>query len=89
MTTPYVFRWVDEDDCEDTEAPPPIPVSSEPTVVESSESAKSERSPLVDSGEAERELFQGLKIEEKMVLFATMWNHSRSNAVPFIAAIIL
>jgi len=68
-------RWVDEDDCideEEMESPPPVAASP----YEPSESAKSAASPLLkDNSEAEV-LFQGLHTEEKMVLFASMWNAS-------------
>ena len=78
---PVVARWVDEDDCVDTEADdnatPPQPEHAPPSVpFESSASALSESSPLAGGDEAQRERFQGLKTEEKMVLFTTMWNCS-------------
>jgi len=70
-------RWVDEDECEDDEGDTPAIEPQLPAVpLEPPESAASEHSPLVGNSDAEREVFQGLKMEEKMVLFATMWNVS-------------
>ena len=72
---------MDEDDCIDTEeaapqarAPPPPEVA-----FESSANASSEISPVAEGGQ--KELFEGLKTEEKMVLFATMWNCSRCSCL--------
>jgi len=72
-------RWVDEDECEDAEDDAPVSTPTPPVPFESSEAAALELSPLSGDGEAERDVFQGLKIEEKMVLFATMWNSSRED----------
>jgi len=69
-------RWIDEDECEDTEDFSNSEVEMPPVPFEPSESAVSELSPLAADSDEERERFQGLKIEEKMVLFSSMWNSS-------------
>ena len=69
-----------EDCVDDEEGPLNVPEPEEPRILyKQSDSAMSETSPLESDKEEDRETFQRLGIEEKMLLFSTMWNTSRYN----------